>query len=404
MKNLSLFQIWAIISLFAVTIISFVTIQLPFRGDERHFIETIKIFSDNFNLKTLKDYPEVTPPFFYVLFALWSKIFGYSVESLRIFNSFISFIAWILVFRLNEYFIKEKKLLFLYTVITVLNPYFLGMSGYVFTDMLTISLVLLTLISFFQRKYFYFAFFSALSMLTRQYAVIFPVSVILYSLLSYRKDTSENKKFILASLSSLIPILVLFVIWGSISPKSGKEIWIIPNANLYNLDYINSYMSFSILYCLPAIILILKKLRINYKMIILSIVFSIIISLFPIKTSLATLTFTDYKTIGFAHVMLTEIFGLESITIIIFTGILLLLSTYININIISSIVKRIKAVSYENYLIFYFVWIIFLAVMPFSYQVWEKYFVMVQPFFLLSIYLFIYRETSVYKSGIKSLP
>lgn len=397
MKNLSPFQFWSILSFYIVSIISIVTIGLPYRGDERHFVETIRLFSDNFSLNTLKDYPEVTPPLFYYVFAAWSKLFGHSIESLRIFNSIISFMNWLLIFKLNERFIKDIKIVFFLSLISVLNPYFLGMSAHVFTDMLTINFILVSMLSFFNNNFIVFTIFSTMAILTRQYAIIFPAGVFIYSVLNVKIHSSVNKKFIIGSVISLLPILSLFMVWQNISPKSGIEKWLVPNSNIYNVDYINSYITFSIIYILPVFLLVFKKSNLDLKVIASSIFFALVISLFPIKTSVATLMLTDYKTIGFAHEFLVDIFGFETIAIKSLLWFLLLIGCLINMKIIFSIIKKIKDNRFEKDIVPYLVWVLFLLVMPFSYQVWEKYLTMILPFLLLSIFIFIYKPISVQK-------
>nr|HMN26242.1 hypothetical protein [Ignavibacteriaceae bacterium] len=61
MKKLTASQIWFIFSLLTLSISGILFIKLPFRGDERHIVETIRLFADNFTFNTIKDYPEVTP-------------------------------------------------------------------------------------------------------------------------------------------------------------------------------------------------------------------------------------------------------------------------------------------------------------------------------------------------------
>ncbi len=90
--------IWLVFSLVVLTLIGIVSLKLPFRGDERHVIETIRLFADNFSINSIKDYPEVTPPFFYIFYALWAKIFNASTESLRLLTLIISFVTWQLLY------------------------------------------------------------------------------------------------------------------------------------------------------------------------------------------------------------------------------------------------------------------------------------------------------------------
>ncbi len=126
MNKIKPYHIWIIFSLFALTTIGILSLKLPFRGDERHIVETIKLFADNFNFNTIKDYPEVTPPFFFMFYALWAKIFGASTESLRILTLIISFITWQLVYYLFHLFVKKEFHALLLSLLVVINPYFFG--------------------------------------------------------------------------------------------------------------------------------------------------------------------------------------------------------------------------------------------------------------------------------------
>ena len=395
MNKIKPYHIWIIFSLFALTTIGIFSLKLPFRGDERHIVETIKLFADNFNFNTIKDYSEVTPPFFFMFYALWAKIFGASTESLRILTLIISFITWQLVYYLFHLFVKKEFHALLLSLLVVINPYFFGTSVFVFTDMLTILLVLAVIISFIKNKIIPFIIFSALAILCRQYAVIIPAGVILYSTFNYKIDKLISKKFIIGSLLSFIPLLVLFVIWKNISPASGIEKWIIPNSSFYNLDYINTYITFSVIYIFPLALVFFKKIRFSYLSLSIAFALAIVLSLFPVKASTATLQFTDYQTLGFVHQALVELLGYESLWLKIVLGFFLLVGCYINTELLKRFYQDIKTKYFNNQITFILLWILFLLIMPFSYQVWEKYLTMILPFFIMSIYLLLYPNQKI---------
>jgi 4-amino-4-deoxy-L-arabinose transferase-like glycosyltransferase len=382
--------IWFAFSLITLSLIGIFSLNLPFRGDERHIVESIKLFADNFNLYTIKDYPEVTPPFFYLFFALWAKIFGASTESLRILTLIISLITWQLVYYLFRLFTQKKYHALLLSTLVITNPYFFGTSVFVFTDMLTIMLSLASVISFTRNKNILFIIFSTLAILCRQYAVIIPMSVILYSLLNYKNDKQISRNYIIGSLLTFLPLLVLFGIWKNISPASGIEKWIIPNSAIYNLDYINTYITFSVIYIFPLLIVFFKKIKLSYSSLSIAFAITILLSLLPVKTSMATLEFTDYKTVGFVHQALAEMFGLESIWLKIFLVFFLFVGCYMNIELLKRFYVYIRKKTSEKEMIFTILWFLFLLIMPFSYQVWEKYLTMILPFLILSVYLFLF--------------
>jgi polyferredoxin len=105
---------------------------------------------------------------------------------------------------------------------------------------------------------------------------------------------------------------------------------------------------------------------------------------------MATLTFTDYKTVGFVHQAFVEFLGTESLWLKIILAFLLLAGCYINTELLKSFYQQFKTKSIENEIIFTLLWFLFLLIMPFSYQVWEKYLTMILPFLILSIYLVQY--------------
>ena len=185
-------------------------------------------------------------------------------------------------------------------------------------------------------------------------------------------------------------MLILFGVWKNISPASGIEKWIVPNSSLYNTDYINTYITFSVIYIFPLVIVFFKEIKLSYSSLLIALVFTILLSFFPVKTSMATLEFTDYKTVGFVHQAFVELLGNESLWVKVVLAFFLLIGCYINAELIKNIYQAIKSETFSKQLIFTSFWILFLLIMPFSYQVWEKYLTMILPFFILSIYFVLF--------------
>lgn len=392
MKKLTPYQIWFIFSLIALTVIGIISIRLPFRGDERYIVDTIKLFASNLSIDTIKNYLEVTPPFFFIFYATWAKIFGSTVESLRILTLIISLIAWQLVFYLISLFVKKNIYVLLLSLLVVINPYFFGTSVFVFTDMLTIMLCLSAVILFLKDKYYSFLIFCSLAILCRQYAIIFPLSIIAFSIINLLNRKPINKRYIFGTIFTFLPLLILFFIWGNIAPSNGIQKWIVPTPHFYYVSYINTYVTFSVVYLFPLVITFLyKKIGFNLLNVAIALIVCLILLQFPIVPSAAAILQTDIRTVGFAHIALRELLGEESLILKITLGVLLFLGCYINVVLIKFFLMEIKNKIYRKEMIFIIIWILFLITMPFSYQVWEKYLLLVLPFLLLSIYQNIYR-------------
>jgi 4-amino-4-deoxy-L-arabinose transferase-like glycosyltransferase len=398
MKNLKLSYIWFIFSLIFLSLIAFISAKLPFRGDEKHLVETIRLFANNFSFETLKNYPEVTPPFFFIFYALWAKIFGSTIESLRILTLIISLITWQLVFYLISLFVKKNIHVLLLSFLVVINPYFLGTSVFVFTDMLTIMLCLSAVILFLKDKYYLFLIFCSLAILCRQYAIIFPLSIIAFSIINLFNGKPINKRYIFGTALTFLPLLILFFIWGNVAPLNGIQKWIVLAPHFYNISYINTYITFSVVYLLPLIIVFLyKRIGLNFLNVAFALIICLIILQFPITPSAAAILQTDIRTVGFAHIALIKLLGEESLTLRIILGVLLFVGCFINVVLIKYFLKDIKNKIYRREMIFIIIWILFLIIMPLSYQVWEKYLTMGLPFLMLSIYFLINNEPTITK-------
>lgn len=153
----------------------------------------------------------------------------------------------------------------------------------------------------------------SLTLLIRQYSIIFPLSVFIYSLLKSIKEKKLKTGLFTASVLSIIPLLMLFIYWKGFAPESGLKIGYVKNRSIYNLDYINTYLTFSSVYTLPLLIYFFYKKGFAKSKLIFAITFSIIVSLFPIKPSLATSRQINVTTVGYVHKFLNIIFGTDSI-------------------------------------------------------------------------------------------
>lgn len=281
----------------------------------------------------------------------------------------------------------------LLSLLVVINPYFFGTSVFVFTDMLTIMLSLSAVILFLKDKYYLFLIFSSLAILCRQYAIIFPLSIIAFSIINLSNGKPINKRYIFGTALTFLPLLVLFFIWGNIAPLNGIQKWIVPAPHFYNLNYLNTYITFSIAYILPLIILFLyKKIGFNLLIASVALIISLILLQFPVTPSAAAVLQTQIRTVGLAHIALIKLFGDGSLILKISLGVLLFLGCYVNVVLIQHFLVEVKNKIYNKEMIFIIIWILFLMVMPFSYQVWEKYLIMALPFLILSIYLLLDNE------------
>ena len=262
MKNINYkFIYFALIFIIYISIY-FYSFNIDYWPDERHFVETIILFSENSLFSAIKDYPEVTPPLFYIIYSTWGKIVGFETYKLRLFSLFLSFILSALLFNLVLKLTNYHKISFFIAIWIMINPYVIGTGIFVYTDLLA-SIFCITFLFGFIKGNIYFTLFSSMMMLlTRQYLIIFPISLIIYDFISYKYDKQKKYLFeIILLLLSFSPYLILYTIWGGIAPKSGLDKWVIPNSeSSFNFTAINSYISFLTIYSLPFVLISLIKL------------------------------------------------------------------------------------------------------------------------------------------------
>src|SRR6266568_4671245 len=65
-------------------IVCVIGLNHPTWGDEGHFIGTITSFGSDLSIAQLTNYPEVTTPLPFIVYALWGRAFGFDPFHLRI--------------------------------------------------------------------------------------------------------------------------------------------------------------------------------------------------------------------------------------------------------------------------------------------------------------------------------
>jgi hypothetical protein len=369
----------------------FIPIDSKVHGDERHFIETIKYFSD-FELKKVNDYKEVAPPLVFLLYAIWGKIFGFEVYNLRVFSLIIALITFLLLHYLFYNTIKKKNHVLPILFFFLLNPYIIGFNVFVFTDMLTLLFVILFCIAVF-RDLKWLIFLSASSaLLCRQYSIYILLAGICYYLMIY---FHKREKAVLMNASliagSMIPLFILFIVWKGLAPQSGLDYWVTDRSYGFRINYLNTYIIMIIIYSFP-LILFQSKSLFRSKQLLISAICSFFYFIFPVKPSPVTVEMTGHDTVGILHRFLKTVIPSYTIEHIVF---------YVFFVLGSGFLWKIFTDLYDQYIKkqfdFYFFLKIgiysFLLVMPFSYQVWEKYLIVVLP--LIFITLFERKENSI---------
>jgi len=351
-------------------------------GDEGHFAETISFFSDRTISEAVQDYPEVTPPLFYIVYSYWGKIFGNEIQTLRLLSVITGLFSFLFVYYIFKMTTENAKASFFASLAIILNPYLLGSHLFVYTDSLSYLFLLIIFYAVYLRSNFLLFIGAMGSLLIRQYNIFILVAVSGYAAINFLHI--RNKLWIkplIVSFISIIPLLYLFFLWNGLAPKSGLERWTTGNeAFNFRISNLVTYITFLAVYSLPFILFSVKSFwqffKENRNLTLTVIVISFLYFFFPVTPSQVTLQMTGFETVGFAHRLIKVIFPidfLEHLVLYFFFLLGLLALTFLFSGSIKKVMKK-----NVDYLVFLDLSVIsFLLIMPFSYQVWEKYLIVI---------------------------
>lgn len=355
-------------------------------GDETHFVETIEEFGEEISIQKLKHYNEMSTPLPFILYALWGRLWGFEIVTLRLFSLIIA-LATYLLFHLLVYSLFRKQILAVVaTLFLMLQPYMIGLSIFVFTDMLTILFLITAVISIRKENSYLLLVSNAGGLLCRQYFIFFTLAAGIYYMLRFfsREKKRENLKMVTSLAISLFPLIFLFILWQGFSPENARKTLYIDEAFYFHPDFLVLYVSLFFVYLLPLVIYYRKYFYGKPFTLILALILSGSYALFPVRASEPAIE-VNIHTVGFFHKFIRYVMGARWEDVVFYVAFLLGLPVLLSI--LSDFWKRLNAHDFHLAFFFDLSIILFLIIMPFSYLVWEKYFLPVIPLAALHIFL-----------------
>lgn len=345
--------------------------------DEEHFYFTILEFIKQPNLSTLKHYEEMSTPLPFMFYAVWGWLFNSSLPTMRIFSLLISFVTILSVFHLFKKSQLSITASFICILALTLNPYFVGVSFFVYTDLLCELFMVWAFISLLERKIAASCVWLLLAILCRQYMVFF-IPVIAVYLFAQKKFTIDFD-LIKKELFLLIPIIgfgLLLLFWGGASPDNKLKVLYMHHAFAFHTDAFTAYMAASIIYTFPLLLLAGKEIKKNHLYVVLPAAVGWYL-LFPVQGSqVAIESMLQIDTIGLVH-KTTHLLpdAVEQIIwFVLFVWSCLVFSVAFE--------RAVKEYLSLTFLICSS-WLFFLITMSFSYLTWEKYLLPILPMLLI---------------------
>lgn len=264
-------------------IIFFILDKLQFSPiwDEPNFWETSLIFSHSLTLPKnwLQDYQELNTPLPFVIFGFLEYAFKGGIFAGRLFNFVISFlITCIIGLPIN----KRGKEAFLSLCGLILFPYYLWLSGHLYTDIISSFFVLIGFLFYIRSQNILSGISFILAIASRQYMLVFPVAITAYEIFSYfkikvltyrnSKQNQDDKQYkpklirILAPLIASFSIFGWFLLFKGIAPQAAITERPIPDVQLnwWSVELNNSLYFLAcvgLYFVIPELILFCPKLN-----------------------------------------------------------------------------------------------------------------------------------------------
>ena len=369
-------NIWFIAFLVSMAfILSFAwlfAIQHSHWGDEIRFVNTISYFGNDFHLQKLVHYNEMSAPLPFVLYAMWGKLVGFALNDLRAFSLIIAVITYVLFFWFIFKTFNCQKLAYFSSMFLMLQPYMLGFSVFVFTDMLPILASIFVFYSARYGKPLLMLLAGLIGLLSRQYFIFLLIAFGLTFFIRFLLKKERNDMYMAtAIILSTLPLGVLAYYWQGLSPQTHLNSLYLDEAFRFHPEYLTLYIVQLSIYIFPYIILNVRKIYGNYSVWVISITFSWLYIIFPIEPSPAAQE-ASFHTVGFLHKMVRSLVGSPGEHLIFYA--LFTVGIPIAFFILRDLYLRIRLKLYDLIFAMHLSVIFFLIIIPCSYLLWEKYF------------------------------
>lgn len=386
-----------ILVLVEVLLASIVGLHHSYWHDEAHFVTTIRQFGNGISIKLLKHYNEMSTPLPFILYSFWGRLFGFGIATLRIFSLIIAFLTYLIFYQLAFTLLKNERAAILATLFLFIQPYLIGLSIFVFTDMLMILFLLLSVLAVIKSRPFLFLLAGAGGLLCRQYfAFVILASGLFYIFKLIQQKDKQSMIMLFSIFISMLPLFFLFFLWKGFSPQNNLKTLYLNKHLYFHPGFLVLYISLFVVYLFPVIIYRWRFIYGNIKILVSALIISSTYLFYPVHASEPAIA-ANIHTVGFFDRLVLRIFGSNVEQIVFYTA--FLFSLPVVILILRDCYQRIKLTSF-NYLLFLDLLIIsFLILMPFSYLNWEKYFVPAIPLAILQILLLTKSDLGIKVEG-----
>ncbi|MBD2214022.1 hypothetical protein H6G27_29770 [Nostoc linckia FACHB-104] len=172
------------------------------------------------DISQLKNYAELNTPLPFIIFGILEYLFHGGLFAGRLLNLLLSLTIICLIGFSNRKHIRYRLLA---AFGLLLCPYYLMYSGLLYTDIIAIFFVVLGFWFYTSSHHILSSLAFILAIASRQYMLAFPVAIAVHELLTSRKNGVKLRIQLLAPVIALSSIFVWIWLFGGLAPQAGLE-------------------------------------------------------------------------------------------------------------------------------------------------------------------------------------
>lgn len=278
----------SIVVIYIILFFIFDKLQFPPRTDEPNFWRTSLMFSHSLipSLELLRNYHELNTPLPFIIFGILEYLFKGGIFAGRFFTLILSFLITCIIGFPNG---KATKRSILSVIGLLIFPYYLILSGRLYTDIIAAFFVILGFWLYIRSRHILSSFAFILAIASRQFMLAFPVAITAFELINYlinhikiyrlsKKHNSslseENIRIIkkpdypirwIMPLIASLSIVGWIVLFDDIAPQASRVARDLPQVqqNIWSFDLSNSLFTLScvgLYFVVPELILFRPKI------------------------------------------------------------------------------------------------------------------------------------------------
>jgi hypothetical protein len=345
----------------------FIARHRPPWSDEAHFLDTVRQFGSGMSVELLRSYNELSAPLTYIVYAAWGDLVGFEVASLRFLSPMLAAATLLCYSGLLERHGFTPRAIAIVLLVIAINPYFVGTSIFVYTDMLALLGMVLAWLGVETKRWWLAGIGISVATLTRQYSAFLAAASVISAVLASGESRRDRVTLVAVAVLAMMPLVGLVVLWGgALSPVNHLREMYLSEGLRFDPHALSLYLAAPAIYLAP---LTVSTLRSAGRREWLSAAIPVLwLAAFPVQASSAQLR-DGIATVGFAHrafLLVGEAWLAHAAFLTAAAVSVVAIATWLN-------AARVKERRELGPLFPWVALVCFLLLMPFSFQPWEKY-------------------------------